>query len=347
MQNSGDHFRFTADNPQWASSVQESAIPPGHHGGTKGDAGVCGETGTSCSNRLGFNVTLPILLIAGLIPALLPAAPAPVKKPANAPLPPISELVREVRDRQYQSDKVRENYSYTSLQTTQDIDSNGQVKKTVTMEIHEFFVNTHVIERTIRKNGQPLDDHDRQKESERVSRLVEKAEKTPPGQLLQALNTDISRIPDIVGRMLPIMDVRNPRRVNWHNRPTIVFDFVGRKDAMTHSLAEDTSKQLQGTIWIDEADRQIAHLDVSFNDDFRVASGLVANIEKGSSFHFDQAPVNDEVWLPIGGEGAVQARILIVKTIRQRYFERDYDYKRLRVESTLLKGAIVVQANRP
>jgi hypothetical protein len=55
--------------------------------------------------------------------------------------------------------------------------------------------------------------------------------------------------------------VRNPRRVNWHNRPTIVFDFAGRKDAKTHSLAEETSKQLQGTIWIDEADRQVTHLE--------------------------------------------------------------------------------------
>ena len=242
---------------------------------------------------------------------------------------------------------MRENYSYTSLQTTQDIDSNGQVKKTETVENQEFFVNTHVIERTVRKNGKPLDDHNQQKEAERVSKLVEKAKNTPPEQPLQGLSTNISRIPGIVCRMLPIMDVRNPRRVNWHNRPTIAFDFVGRKDAKTHSLAEDTSKELQGTIWIDEADRQIAHLDVSFNDDFRVASGLVANIEKGSSFHFDQAQVNGEVWLPTDGEGAVEARILMVKTIRERYFERDYDYKRLRGDFPQQKGTRVALENRP
>ncbi len=146
--------------------------------------------------------------------------------------------------------------------------------------------------------------------------------------------------------MLPIMEARNSRRVNWHNRPTIIFDFVGRKDAKTHSLAEDTSKELQGTIWIDEADRQVAHLDVSFNDDFRVASGLVASIKKGSSFHFDQTPVNGEVWLPTVGEGAVQARILMIKTVRQHYFEQDYDYKRLRVESSQLNGKKAALGNR-
>jgi hypothetical protein len=338
---------MAADNPQSARSVRESAVLPGHQSGTKGHTGIAGEFVTRHSIRICTLVTLPIMLIVGSIPLLLAATPAPVKKSTNAPLPVISQLVSEMRDRQYQFDKVRENYSYTSLQTTQDIDSDGQVKKTETVENQEFFVNNHVIERTVRKNGKPLDDHDQQKEAERVSELVQKAEKTPPGQPLQRLNTDISRIPDIIGRMLPIMEVRNPRRVNWHNRPTIVFDLVGRKDAKTHSLAEDTSRELQGSIWIDEADRQIAHLDVSFNDDFQVASGLVASIEKGSSFHFDQAPVNGEVWLPNGGEGAVQARILMVKTFRKRYFERDYDYRRLRVESTPVKGTKVVPETRP
>ena len=347
MQNSGRHFRITVDNPDWARSVRESDILAGHHGGIDGQIGICGGSGASYSRRLGFILTWPILLVAGLITLLTAAFAAPVKKVANLPLPPISQLVREVRDRQYQSDRVRENYSYTSLQTTQDIDSNGQIKRTEIIENQEFFVNAHVIERTVKKNGKPLDDHDQQKEVERVSRLVDKAEKTPPGQGLQALNTNISRIPEIVGRMLPIMEVRNPRRVGWHNRPTIVFDFVGRKDATTHGIAEDTSKVLEGTIWIDEADRQVAHLDVSFNDDFRVASGLVVSIEKGSNFHFDQAPVNGELWLPTGGEGAVQARVLMVKTFRQRYYERDYDYRRLRIESTILKGTKATLENGP
>jgi hypothetical protein len=344
VQTSGRHLRMIVDNPDQASSVQESAIVLGHHSAAKTNTGICSGP---YSNRIDSIVSWPILLLVGLSPLLLAAAPAPINKAANAPLPPIPQLVREVRDRQYQSDRVRENYGYTSLQTTQDIDSSGQVKKTETIVNQKFFVNTHVIARTISKNGKPLDDHDQQEETERVNKLIEKAEKTPPEQPLQGLSTDISRIPGIIGRMLEIMEVRGPRRVIWHNRPTIAFDFVGRKDAKTHSLAEDTSKELQGTIWIDEADRQIAHLDVSFNDDFRVASGLVATIEKGSSFHFDQAPVNGEVWLPAGGQGAVQARVLIVKTFSQRYFERDYDYKRLRADVPLQNGTRVALENGP
>lgn len=275
---------------------------------------------------------LCVVKSAGLLLPLLLTQWAHAQQAANAPLPAIPQLMNEVREHQKQLDKIRENYTFTSLQTTQDIDSNGQVKKTETQEFEEFYVNGHQIGRMVKKDGKPLNEHDQQKETERVTKLVEKAEKTPSGQPLEGPSINVSRI-------LEIMDVRNPRRENYHGRTAIVFDFVGRKDAKTHGMAEDLSKKLQGTVWVDEADRQIAHLDASFNDIFRVGGGLVASIQKGSNFRFDQAAVNGEIWMPTGGEGTVQARVLLVKGIRQHFTERGYDYKRFRVETQQGKDA--------
>jgi hypothetical protein len=275
---------------------------------------------------------LPPSRSAVLILFLLASSLARAQQAVNPPLPDIRELMKEVQEHQKQLEKIRENYTYSTMQTIQDIDSNGQVKKTETREGEDFFVNGHVIERTVKKDGKPLSDEDQKKETEHVTRLVEKAEKTPPDQPLEEGSISVSRV-------LEIMDLRNPRRETYRSRPTILFDFVGRKDAKTHGLAEDASKKLQGTVWIDEADRQIAHLEVVFNDNFHVAGGLVANVEKGSNFHFDQELVNGELWLPTGGEGTVQARVLLLKTFRQHFTERDYDYKRFRVETQQSKDA--------
>jgi len=278
--------------------------------------------------RLSYSVC--ILAAIALTSSLAMAQPG-----SNAPLPDIRQLIREVQDHQKQLEKIREAYTYNSTQTTQDIDSNGKVTKTETVEGEDFFVNGHVIERTVKKNGQALNSHDEQKETERVTKLVEKAEKTPPEQSLEGQSISVSRV-------LEIMDVSNPRRENYRGRSTIVFDFVGRKDAKTHGLAEDASKKLKGTIWVDEADRQVAHLEVTFDDNFHVAGGLLANVQKGSNFHFDQAPVDSGLWLPTGGEGMVQARILLLKNMRQHFTERDYDYKRFRVDTQQSKDATVV-----
>ena len=279
--------------------------------------------------------------LAVLLLCLLPfASQSPAQQPPAPPLPDVRQLMLEVQAHQKQLDKVRENYTYTSLQTIQDLDSGGQVKKTESSENEDFFVNSHVIERTVKKDGKPLDAHDEQKETERVTKMVEKAEKTPPGEPLEGQAISISRVLDLMG-------VNNPRRETYRGRPTIVFDFVGRKDAKTHGLAEDVSKKLQGTLWVDEADREVAHMEVSFDDNFHVAGGLVANVQKGSNFRFDQAPVNGEIWFPTGGEGNVQLRVLLVKGIRQHFTERDYDFKRFHVETEMSKDAKAVAEKKP
>jgi hypothetical protein len=234
--------------------------------------------------------------------------------------------MREVQEHQKQVEKERENDTYTAVITIQDLDPAGRVTKTESEEDQNFFVNGHLVARMVQKDGQPLSPHDDQKETERVTKLVQRAQNTPPEQPIESQTVSISRL-------LEIMDIRNPRRQFYRNRPAIIFDFIGRKDAKTHGLVEDASKKLQGTIWIDEADRQVAHLEVSFNDNFRVAGGVFATVQKGSNFHFDQAPVGGGVWLPTGGEGAMQARVLVFKNLRQHFIEHDSDFKHFSVDT--------------
>ncbi|HEY1209362.1 MAG TPA: hypothetical protein VGE85_08330 [Terracidiphilus sp.] len=284
--------------------------------------------------------SLRMLLLAAILLPLLFALPAQAQQAANPPLPDIRQLMQEVQKHQAELNKVRENYTFSVSQEVQEIDAKGKVSKTETEETEVFFVNGHEISQLVKKEGKPLSDEEQKKETERVTKMVKKAERTPPGQPLEGHVVTISRL-------LEIMDVRHERCESYRGRPTIVFDFVGRKDARTHGLAEDASKKLKGTVWIDEADSQVVHLDVAFDDNFRVAGGIVATIQKGSNFHFEQAQVNGEIWLPTGAEGTVQARVLLVKGYHQHFTERCYDYKRFHAEAQQGKGAKVVPENKP
>ncbi|WP_420237497.1 hypothetical protein ACOBR2_18120 [Telmatobacter bradus] len=253
----------------------------------------------------------------------------------TAPLSDVRQLMQQVEEHQRQLDKVREDYTYTSSTTTEDVDSSGRVTKTETAEEENFFVNGHPITRLVKKDGKALDGKELEKETERVTKRVEKASQTPAGQELDAHTIGIRKL-------LAMMDVRNPQRVNYRGRATIKFDFAGRKDAKTHGIEEDLSKKLEGTIWVDEADRQVAHMEVRLNDNFHVGGGMLANIQKGSSFSFDQVPVKDGLWLPTGAEIFFQARVLLVKGVRQRLHERDYDYKRFHIDAEQGKDVKVV-----
>ena len=168
---------------------------------------------------------------------------------------------------------------------------------------------------------------------------MEKAQKVPYGQQLQGAPVSVSRL-------LDLMDLHSPRRETFRGRPTIVFDFIGRKDAKTHGIVEDASKKVQGTIWVDEANLQVAHLEVSFDDNFRVAGGLFASIDKGSKLSFDQALVSGQgdpnpLWLPTGAEANLQGRLLLLKTLHPHFVERDTDYKTFNVDAQQTKDAKV------
>jgi len=257
--------------------------------------------------------------------------------PDAARIPDIRQLMQQVMDHQKQLEKVRENYTYHAGNIVQDLDSSGKVTKTETEESEVFFINSHRIERTIAKDGKPLSDHDQQKEQERVNKLVEKAQKTPPGTPLEGRDEQIS-----ITRILDIMQVTNPRRETFRGRSTIVFDFAGKHDAKTHGLAEDASKKIAGTLWVDEKDLQVARMEAHFTDNFHVAGGLLANVQKGSSFYFDQAPVNGEIWFPTQAEGHVEARVLLLKGVRQHFVEHDSKYERFSVETETSKTATIV-----
>lgn len=276
--------------------------------------------------------------MCGKLATFLILAPVLSRASSTALLPDIRQLMQQVQDHQKQLEDLREAYTYSSLHTTQDLDATGKVTKTETEEKEDFFVNGHIVRRTVKRNGRSLSEQEQQKETEHVTKAVGKAQESPPGEHHGDQTIRVSRV-------LELMDVRNPRRENFRGRSTIVFDFVGRKDAKTHGLAEDASKKLKGTIWIDEADLQVAHLDVIFDDNFHVGGGLIANVQKGSNFHFDQAAVDGGLWLPTGGEGTVEARVLLLKNMRQHFTERMYDYKRFRVD-TQSKDATVIPTEK-
>jgi len=241
------------------------------------------------------------------------------------PLPDVPTLMREVEAHQAQMEKARENYTFAERSVTTELNKDGSVKKTETEEDEVFFVNTHEVQRKVKKNGQPLSPSDQQKETERVTKEVEKAQKTPPGQSQNG--DEIS-----VGRMLQIMKTSAPRRELLDGRSTIVFDFTGDPHADTHGRAENATKKIAGTVWIDEHDLQVRRLTATFDGDFHAGFGLFTLI-KGSSFVFEQKLVNNELWLPVSAHVHIVAKAIGFLGYRGEIAMEDSNYQRFHVDA--------------
>jgi hypothetical protein len=267
-----------------------------------------------------------------LITALLGTGAALADTPR--PIPDINTLMKEVQAHQRDLDKTRENYTFRERQTITELDKNGHTTKTEQRELEVFFVNSHQIEKLVRKNGQALGQAEQDKETDRIKKEVERAQRTPPGIMMDE-KSQVS-----VARLLSIENFRNPRRIQMDDRSVLAFDFSGNPDARTHGASETASKKLSGTIWIDEQDRQVRRVQATLEDNFHLGFGLFS-LSRGSNFSFDQKLVNGELWLPTSASIHIEAHAVAFLSYRAN-IQITYDqYQRFHTNSQQQTGSTV------
>jgi hypothetical protein len=266
-----------------------------------------------------------------LLVLLACVSPAAFSASEPAALPDAATMLREVEAHQKQLDKVRENYTFRSVQTTRQLDSSGNAKKVETEEHEVFFVNGERVQKLVRKDGKDLTPDQARKEQDRVNKEVLKISK--PGYS----NPDKDEI--TVSRLLQIVTFSRPRRVRLNGRDTIAFDFAGDPHAKTHGRGEDALKKVSGTIWIDEADREVSRMSATLDENYHVGFGLLASVAKGSNVVFDQGLIRNEAWLPTAIALHLQARAFLVAGFRAEIDIRFDQYKKFQTDAVQQPGA--------
>jgi hypothetical protein len=116
----------------------------------------------------------------------------------------------------------------------------------------------------------------------------------------------------------------------------IAVDFGPNPDFKPKKAIESMVQRLAGVIWIDEKARDVARLEAHFDNSLKIGGGMLASIEKGSSLVFEQARVNDEVWLPSYVEIHVTGRALLLVKLKANEIDRYTDYKKFHSESKIV-----------
>ncbi|MGB7438841.1 MAG: hypothetical protein WBW49_25765, partial [Candidatus Acidiferrum sp.] len=125
----------------------------------------------------------------------------------------------------------------------------------------------------------------------------------------------------------------NPRRERFRGQDVLVFDFEPNPEYKPKNMEERVVKELAGVVWIDEKAKDVVRLEAYFVGDVHIGGGVLANLQKGTSFVFEQAYINNEVWLPTYVEAHVGVRLLMVKAFKVNVTTKYSDYKRFNVET--------------
>ena len=240
-------------------------------------------------------------------------------------IPDLDTLLKEMQANQHKMDNIRENYTFHRIRTEEDLDEKGAVIKTTSQEREIFFVNGFSIGRLVKKDGVELKGAEEKNEQARVKKMIEMRLKSegPKRQRGQV---------SLISQILPMVKVSNPRRLSFHDRNTLAFDFTGDPHAKGKDMEENAAKKLAGTIWFDEADRQVARFEVHFYDNFRIGAGFLASVQKGTTFEVEQSPIGEGLWMQTSSEQHITARI-VVKSFRQNVHIKNFDFKKFNVDT--------------
>ena len=271
------------------------------------------------------------------------AAPAEVRT-----LPDIPTLMHEVEDHQRVAEATEKNYLFHQAERLDELDKNGGIKKTEVREYDIFWLEGVVVRKLVSEDGKPLSPGAQAKANEEVDKEVAKAKERLAKAQANGKVTDPNGNEEItVSRMLELGSFSNARRQSVNGRATILVDFTGDPHAKTRNPAEGAIHEMGGTVWIDEQDRAIQHLEGRFLNNFKIAGGLLVSVKKDTSFSLTQIKVNDEVWLPQDGAVDGQARVLLLFSVNGRLRIHDSGYRKFKATSTILPAFQAVPDTPP
>jgi hypothetical protein len=260
-------------------------------------------------------------------------------------LPDLKALFKELDDNQKAIDKLKEDYAGTRVQEETEYDSDNKVKKHTVTESTFFYFDGDEISTVTKRDGKPLSADEEKKETENAQKRVEEiqkrqAKKDAKDEKAKEEGKKEKDEDDVgIEMFLRACQFVNPRRERFRGQDVLVFDFEANPEYKPRNLEERIVQKLAGVAWVDEKARDVARLEAYFTGDAKIAGGLLANVQKGTGFVFEQEFVNNEVWLPTYAEAHIGARVLLVKGFRVSDVTRYSDYKRYHVAATSVIGS--------
>jgi hypothetical protein len=254
----------------------------------------------------------------------------------RTPLPDMKELILELTRNQKAIEELQKQYTCHLTTEEMKIDSKGRpVSKTI-KEFEVFNIAGEEAQHLIAKEGQPLTGSEKQKEDEKFNqqfaRLTKKEADPREGKKEAKQEAkEEAQISDF----LRAVRFGNARRERFRGQDVIAIDFGPNPDYKPKKAIENVIHQLSGVVWIDEQARDVARLEAHFTNSAKIGGGLVGSIEKGSSFVFEQAKVNNEVWLPTYDEVHVAGRFLVMK-LKANQVDRYTDWKKFHTDSKII-----------
>ena len=220
------------------------------------------------------------------------------------PLPDEQSFFAETQKNLARSNQVQYRYAYKERRTELHMNPFGRLG-TGEVRLYEITPGTHDREyfrRLLERAGAPVADS-----------AAERQERRP---------TTGRSLEDVVATLR----FRIARREVLNGRDTIVVEFEPRPEARPQTRQGNIAKVLKGSIWVDEAAREVVRAQATAIDGVSFG-GFVARLNKGAVVTLMRERIDNGVWLPTSIRMKGNGRALLVRSIDIDYFIEWFDYR--------------------
>jgi hypothetical protein len=240
---------------------------------------------------------LPLLAATMLAPPVRLVALAQASHLARA-LPEHDPFVKATRDNLLRSQREQFNYAYKERRTEFNVNPFGRIGTggIEGWEVTPIENGTVILRRLIERDGKRVHDGE-------VDRVKVKEERRREGRR--------TAMEDVVATLTFKMDRREP--VN--GRDAIVFTFTPKPDVEPQTREGRIAKAFMGSVWVDEAAREVIRIDARAVDTISFGFGLIARLNEGSTVTLHREPIESGIWLPTSIRFAGEGRALLLRKL--------------------------------
>jgi hypothetical protein len=270
----------------------------------------------------------------------LPLAARITAQTNDAPLPDVSQLIREVKAGLRTDEELLRQYTFRERRRDVDVSKLGKVHfgPWREFEVYPSEVPGETYKRLVSVDNVPLapavlERRDAEHRKTVLDQLEQMRVETPAQRQkrLARKARDRQEEQDVVDDVFAVYDIAVLGRESLDRRATIVTSLTPRPGARTRSDAGKFLKKIRGRAWIDEADRQVVRAELEAVEDITFGFGLLARMHRGSTMTFRRALVNDEIWLPAEARYKLVGKTLIFRRFALESTTSFSDYRKFNV----------------
>lgn len=257
------------------------------------------------------------------------------------PLPDLTSFLADFRKTLHSDDKLLSQYTYTEKETGTKLDSKGNAKES---EVNVYQVihadeDWKTYRRRIVKNGVPLTDKELEKqdreEKERVGKETQKREKQSPTKRQAEKDKEDREERETLDDVFAMYDVQLVGREVRSGASTIAITFKPKPNYKPKTSDGKDLQHIAGRVWIAEDDHELVRLEGEIIDPISIGAGLLAKLNKGSTFAFERRKINGEIWLPVKVDILINGRLLLLKGLNMREVIEYSEHKKYTVDTIL------------